>query len=190
MWRAWTTVLLVAVAASAGAAPAGAWQDVKARRVWISEAWQEDGQVVVPVEIDDLSGVVAIDLDLVFDSSALTVAEVRRTDLLGGFLLSLPGLYPALSLNWGTDPSITAQANEIYVFRRLAHHLVPGSIPRVLIDRFLLLTVLWLVLEWTTPGNVARRRLRTFVAGSLAIACAGVAISLLEYVSRPLAAGL
>ena len=110
--------------------------------------------------------------------------------LLGGFLLSLPGLYPSLSLNWGTDPQITAQAHEIYVFRRLAHHLVPGSIPGVLVDRFLLLTALWLVLEWTTPGDGPRRRLRTFVVGTLTIACAGVAISLLEYTSTPLAAGL
>lgn len=80
-------LLLAAMAASAVAAPNDAWQDGKTRRVWIGEARQEEGQVVVPVEIDDLSKVVAVDLDLVFDSSALTVETVRRTDLLSGFLV-------------------------------------------------------------------------------------------------------
>ena len=79
--------LLVAIAGSTWSGPNEAWQDDKTRRVWIGEARQEDGQTVVPVEIDDLSKVVAIDLGLVFDSSALTVAEVRRTDLLSGFLV-------------------------------------------------------------------------------------------------------
>ena len=110
--------------------------------------------------------------------------------LLGGFLLSLPALIPCLGLSWGVDPEIASRAHEIYVFERLAHHLVPTRFPAVFIDRFLLLALLLLVLEWITPADGARRRLRKFVFGALVIAGAGLAIGLLEYVSRPLAATL
>ena len=50
--------------------------------------------------------------------------------LLGGLLLSLPGLVPSITLNWGVDARTMAAANFIYVFRRLPHHLDPGQIPR------------------------------------------------------------
>ena len=110
--------------------------------------------------------------------------------VLGGFVLSLPGLVPSLGLTWGIDRDIVGRANEIYVFNRLAHHLVPGRIPTGFLDRFLLLTLVWLILDWITPGDAARRRLRMFTAGALTIAGAGMAISLLEQVSPSLAAGL
>ncbi len=44
--------------------------------------------------------------------------------LVGGGLLSLPGLIPAMLLSQGVDAEIVAEANVIYVFRRLPHHLV------------------------------------------------------------------
>ncbi len=110
--------------------------------------------------------------------------------LLGGLLLSLPALVPCLGLTWGADPQVVRRAHEIYVFERLAHHLVPTRFPSAFVDRFLLLVLLLLVLEWVTPADGARRRLRMFVVGALVIAGAGLAISLLEYVSRPLAAAL
>ena len=40
--------------------------------------------------------------------------------LLGGLVLSLPGLVPPLLLNWGTDAGTVHKANEIYVYERLA----------------------------------------------------------------------
>ena len=110
--------------------------------------------------------------------------------LLGGFLLSLPALIPCLRLTWGVDPQTVSRAHEIYVFERLAHHLVPTRFPPAFVDRFLLLVLLLFVLECVTPADGARRRLRAFVVGALIIAGAGLAISLLEYVSRPLAASL
>ena len=39
----------------------------------------------MPLEIDAIDGVVAIDLNLVFDSQAVTVLDVRKTELLSGF---------------------------------------------------------------------------------------------------------
>ena len=110
--------------------------------------------------------------------------------VLGGFVLSLPGLVPSLGLTWGVDGDLVPRANEIYVFKRLAHHLVPARLPPGFVDRFLLLTLLWGILEWITPGDAARRRLRMFTAGALAIAGVGLAINLLENVSTSLAAGL
>ncbi|MCC6494038.1 MAG: hypothetical protein IT424_13570 [Pirellulales bacterium] len=47
---------------------------------------------------------------------------------LGG-VLSLPGLLPALALERGVDPQVTAEAARIYVFDRLPHHLAPLSLP-------------------------------------------------------------
>jgi len=110
--------------------------------------------------------------------------------VLGGFLLSLPGLVPSLALTWGIDRAIVSRAHQIYVFGRLAHHLVPGAFPAILVDRFLLLAALLVILESITPADGPRRRLRMFVAGALAIAGAGVAISLVEYLSTALAARL
>jgi len=110
--------------------------------------------------------------------------------VLGGFLLSLFGLIPSLMLTWGVEREIVSRANEIYVFERLAHHLVPSRFPSAVVDRFLLLVVLLLIIEWVTPVDGARRRLRMFVVGALVIAGLGASISLLEYVSTALAAAL
>jgi len=110
--------------------------------------------------------------------------------VLGGFLLSLPGLVPSLGLTWGVDGDLVPRANEIYFFKRLAHHLVPAGLPPGFVDRFLLLTLFWGLLEWITPGDATRRRLRTFTVGALAIAGVGLLINLLANVSTSLAAGL
>lgn len=86
MRRAWIWGLVGAVAI-APAAPRTALQAQETRQVWFGESRLEDGRVVAPVEIDDFSNVLALDMDLVFDSSALTVVEVRKTALLDGFLM-------------------------------------------------------------------------------------------------------
>lgn len=81
----WTAVLLTLLtAAGTVAAPAGIGQD-GARQVRVGEARGENDQIIVPLEIDDLSKVVAVDLNLVFDSAAFAIAEVRKTGLLAGF---------------------------------------------------------------------------------------------------------
>ena len=40
-----------------------------------------------------------------------------------GLMLSLPGLVPALRLTVGADPDVVREANRIYVYGRLPHHL-------------------------------------------------------------------
>ena len=110
--------------------------------------------------------------------------------LLGGLLLSLPALIPALGLTWGTGPPIVRQANEIYVYQRLSHHLVLSCFPTADLARFGGLLVLWLVLCRFTPRGGPTGRLQGFVAGTIAIAALGMAINTLVLVDPVRAAGL
>ncbi|MBN2473495.1 MAG: hypothetical protein JXB62_02715 [Pirellulales bacterium] len=101
--------------------------------------------------------------------------------IVGGFLLSLPGLIPSLVLNWGTDGETVRLAHQIYVFERLAHHLSPMQLPTTYCLRFGLMLVLWLVLCHLTPPDEAGHRLRAFVAGTLVLSAVGATIGLLTY---------
>jgi hypothetical protein len=49
--------------------------------------------------------------------------------LICGAVISLPGILPALMLTWNEPPDIVAEANRIYVFERLPHHLAPLTLP-------------------------------------------------------------
>jgi len=42
-----------------------------------------------------------------------------------GALIGLVGVAPPIAMNWHTPPEIVAEANRIYVFDRLPHHLAP-----------------------------------------------------------------
>jgi hypothetical protein len=120
--------------------------------------------------------------------------------LLGGLLLALPGLLPAVLLNANTDATTIRQADNIYVFERLPHHLDIFQIDPHFIIRFLLLTLLYFVLNWRmslityrgATGDIGAKtvikRLRAFVIGALAIALAGAAINILVFFNRDLAA--
>ncbi|MGW8257111.1 MAG: DUF6798 domain-containing protein, partial [Thermoguttaceae bacterium] len=66
--------------------------------------------------------------------------------LLVGLLLALPGLIPALLLNVSTDSTTIQQANLIYVFDRLPHHLYLFKMSLMMIARFLLLASLFFLL--------------------------------------------
>lgn len=98
--------------------------------------------------------------------------------LVGGLMLSLPGLIPSLALTWGADAETVREANEIYVFGRLAHHLDFNSFPPEFKQRFFALCGFGLALCFLAPPTAALRRLAGFGAGSLAIAAVGVMISI------------
>ena len=66
--------------------------------------------------------------------------------VLMGFGLSLAGVWPALQLNWGVEPQVIAEANDIYVFRRLRHHLAPQAFGWVALLRYLLMLIAWVLL--------------------------------------------
>lgn len=108
----------------------------------------------------------------------------------GGLVLSLPGLLPSLWLTWGVAPELVQKANHIYVFERLAHHLVFSSFPTLFLLRFGLLLVLWLMLCRATPARGPVQRLRGFVAGALAILLGGLIVNVLLLFDPPLATGL
>jgi len=96
--------------------------------------------------------------------------------LLGGFVLSLPGLLPAIQLSWGVDSQIVDRANQIYVFLRLEHHLNPAEFEARHVLRFAVLLFLWLAVRWKTPEGHPVWRLHDFVAGAVAIGMTGVVV--------------
>jgi hypothetical protein len=64
--------------------------------------------------------------------------------------LALVGIVPALALTWNEPPDVVAEANRIYVFERLPHHLALLSLPadettHRLLRHGALLLVLWIL---------------------------------------------
>ncbi|MDR3108079.1 MAG: hypothetical protein LBU65_00115 [Planctomycetaceae bacterium] len=133
--------------------------------------------------------------------------------LICGGILSLPGLLPALRLNADTPADIVAQSNDIYVFFRLSHHLVPSQIAWTMSVRFLLMTAVWILLvsgvfysviktengsnDNNNETNLAQKTMARFVAASLLLAFIGCVIDILfsgnvitATANRPLAAKL
>ncbi len=94
-----------------------------------------------------------------------------------GFLLSLPGLIPSLALTWRTDPAVVEFANQIYVFLRLRHHLDPSGFPHGFMLRFALLSGAWAAMWRWGPRSKENNRVQAFVAGTLLLSLAGVAIA-------------
>ncbi|MFV1965679.1 MAG: DUF6798 domain-containing protein [Pirellulaceae bacterium] len=96
--------------------------------------------------------------------------------IVGGALFALPGLVPALTLTWGTDPAIVREANQIYVFERLSHHLVFHRLPTAHVVRFMILLGCWSGMLWYARVQGATRRLHAFVMGAVGIGVLGVFI--------------
>jgi hypothetical protein len=78
------------------------------------------------------SGVVCMAIWFINDRRMVSVASMLP-GLTCGAIVSLPGILPALMLTWNEPPDIVAEANRIYVFERLPHHLAPLTLP---IDEF------------------------------------------------------
>jgi hypothetical protein len=107
-----------------------------------------------------------------------------------GFVLALGGLLPAVALTWGADPDVVREANRIYVYERLPHHLSPAQLPWQYVARHLLLVGSLVPLVRLAPSSAAIGRLRSFVAAAVGIAAVGMAISLSAWWSPDFAAGL
>lgn len=101
--------------------------------------------------------------------------------LAAAVLLALPGLIPALLLNRGVEAATVLEANTIYVYQRLPHHLVFHRFPHWFIARHALLLALWLIVCLATPcavrcGVLGQRPLRGFVSGALLLSLIGIVI--------------
>ncbi len=118
--------------------------------------------------------------------------------LIVGGAISLIGLIPALKLDAGATAAELARSREIYVFERLAHHLVASSLPWTFLLRFSLLTAAFLAalvgtavlvrrsrrsepaLDAANPASeeTSRRffRATAFVGAAISIACVGLVV--------------
>src|SRR5688500_17474062 len=94
----------------------------------------------------------------------------------GGLFGSLRGGVAGLVLTRGVDEQIVAEANRIYVFERLSHHLVFHRFDHTFIARNALLLIAWLALAWKLREELSLRRLNQFIAGALVITIAGILI--------------
>lgn len=105
-----------------------------------------------------------------------------------GILLALPGIISGLALNWDSDPATVNLANQIYVFIRLRHHLLPWEFDGWASLRALLLVVVWFLLGRRVRGDARLARLRGFVNGAIAIAVVGLVIAFATRANHRLAA--
>lgn len=99
--------------------------------------------------------------------------------LTAGLLLSLPGILIALALTRGVDPQTVAQANSIYVWQRLPHHLAADRFQIGFPSRHMLLWTLWLVLITISTASAAQRRLRWMVSTAMFLTAIGYALVLI-----------
>lgn len=97
--------------------------------------------------------------------------------LAGAALLALPGLWTALALTWGIDGETVRDANRIYVFGRLRHHLDPRWFLSADVVWFAVLVVVWFRLPRLEPRALLDVRLRAVMQGVLTIAAVGFAIA-------------
>jgi hypothetical protein len=110
--------------------------------------------------------------------------------LAGGLLLALPGLLPAVALTWRADAGVVSEANRIYVFERLDHHLLPQHFPPRFVVRHLALVGALVVLARLGRPGAQLRKLHGFVAATVAIAAVGMIVGLLVPLQADLAASL
>ncbi len=148
----------------------GGWATIAAGIVWLTEARQ----------------------------SRPTLRAMLPALLLGG-VLALPGVVPALHLTQGVSAETAAEANQIYVFERLPHHLAPLALPTKELTkkstRFGLLfagfALLWLFSRASqSEGSVALNRLQRFAWGSIAFSVFGLTWELAAWNHPAIAAKL
>ncbi len=107
----------------------------------------------------------------------------------GGVLLALAGIVPAVLLNAGVDAATRQAAAEIYVVERLPHHLLVQAFATGFVARHLLAAVVWWLLRGMAPASTARQRLDAFTLAAMAISLSGVLMSLMEPWAGSLANG-
>ncbi len=178
----WNRMWLLLGVASALHILVGGWAAVAAAAVWMGRNWTSS------------PGTCAGNLPAANGAAKQPFCCMGRASgwiaPLAAFLLALPGLIPPLLMNRGVAADVVRQANQIYVFERIPHHLNPAKFwADGFVLPFLLLVGLWLLLWPTASESPGAKRLRGFTAAAVVIALIGAAISLLSRYDRALAAG-
>jgi hypothetical protein len=115
-------------------------------------------------------------------STRPTLMKLAPSLLLGG-VLALPGILPGLLLTVSVPSEVSAEANRIYVFERLPHHLAPLQLPREeltrRIQRFGLLIFAFAGLSWYRSQQETRSpallRIQNWALMCLAVSLIGLA---------------
>jgi hypothetical protein len=179
--RRWNRAWLLLGAASAFHALVGGWSVVVCGGIWL--------------------------VDRTLSRAAPSASIVTMLPgLIGGGLIALLGVVPALALAWHESPQTIAEANRIYVFERLPHHLALLTLPTAqIIERFTRHAVLLFVLLVIARAN--RRLAATehgdrgqpddalavvtwYACGAALLAAAGLLIELLFWNEPPRAAAV
>ena len=95
---------------------------------------------------------------------------------IGGGITALCGLIPGMTLDAGTADEVVRQAQKIYVFERLPHHLVPYEIRESFLLRFALLTIIWITICRQFGGR-RYRLFNGFIWGTLALSAVGIILA-------------
>ncbi len=114
-----------------------------------------------------------------------TLVSMTPALLIGG-LLTLPAILPSLRINSGVDAETAIEANRIYVYERLYHHLDLDKFEKGYVGRHVTLGLVWLLLISVTPATAGQRRLRVFTAACMGIAVCGYACTVLSRYNQPL----
>lgn len=95
-----------------------------------------------------------------------------------GLLMSMPALVPALELTRNAEARTVAEANQIYVFERLPHHLNPLSLPPRWVAMLAVLLVATGVLSRLAPATTATRIVWRFALAAAGLSLIGWAIAI------------
>jgi hypothetical protein len=104
-----------------------------------------------------------------------------------GIVVAAVGVVPLLALD-RAPADVTEQANLIYVYQRLPHHLVWHKMPPVRILRFAIMVVIWIVARQRVTLPPANLFLQRFAEASLWIAAGGLLWDAIGVVAPALAA--
>jgi len=107
-----------------------------------------------------------------------------------GAVMSMPALIPAFELTLDAPPDVVVEANQVYVFERLPHHLDPAKFPPRGVAILGLLLLATGVMSRATPASTATRTLWRFVFTSAVIWATGWLIAWTFESSPATAAGL
>jgi len=178
--RRWNRVWILLGVASALHALVGGWSLIVCAGIWLEEKGDRSIFSRHPRRDDTIESKNGPDP---FFASVVSMLP----GLAVGGLVALVGVVPAIALTWHQPPEIVAEANQIYVFERLPHHLALLTLPIedvvVRLTRHgVLILSLWALTRvnrrFATRFNNALQSVTWFAWGAVALAAIGFAIEI------------